>query len=67
MKDQFSEYMNQKFTGPDAPIKKAQAYDFLDYSKVYGLIEQHKKKQELSNMVTESKEGESNAIKNKNI
>lgn len=67
MKNQFSEYMNQKFTGPDAPIKKAQAYDLLDYSKVYGLIEQHKKKQELSNMVTESKEGESNAIKNKNI
>ena len=67
MKNQFSEYMNKKFTGPDAPIKKAQAYDFLDYSKVYGLIEQHKKKQELSNMVTESKEGESNAIKNKNI
>lgn len=67
MKSQFSEYMNKKFTGPDAPVKKAQAYDLLDYSKVHELIEQHKKTEELSNMLKKSKDGETSGIKNKNI
>ncbi len=67
MRNQFSEYMNQKFTGPNAPIKKAQAYETLDYSKAHELIEQYKKNRELSGMLAESKDGEISGNKNKNI